>query len=376
MASQSRLVQTARALLATGGALESTTSGEQIDADALQGALEAQIRAETMDPLATRVTAAQVVAEAQRALNRVAGGGSTTSLSDLECASLEAIVEVVGRPASRYLATGVELPASALGENDRWRVLIVTARSRINRVSASVGQIVLERPGLAAECIGTGWRLGQDLLVTNRHVVELLADRPAEPCTRWMLDPAKTAAVDFNATHAGGAAARFAIAELAYCTSEDAVDLAILRLAHGPAEPPGPLTLDFSPETLGQLLPSRNGAPRFKGREVYVVGHPFRQSTPNAVRRVFGEADGRKRWSPGVVVQLPPTIRALEHDCSTLGGSSGSCVLSSGSHAVVGLHYGGRGVDVLTARGAANLATALCRLDDHPAAKILRDGKV
>jgi V8-like Glu-specific endopeptidase len=64
----------------------------------------------------------------------------------------------------------------------------------------------------------------------------------------------------------------------------------------------------------------------------------------------------------------------LEHDCSTLGGNSGSCVFTTDTHEVVGLHFGGMNVNEETAKGSANLAIPLSRLGDHHAAKIIRDG--
>lgn len=32
----------------------------------------------------------------------------------------------------------------------------------------------------------------------------------------------------------------------------------------------------------------------------------------------------------------------FQHDCSTLGGNSGSCIVNLETHRIVGLHFGGR----------------------------------
>jgi V8-like Glu-specific endopeptidase len=77
-----------------------------------------------------------------------------------------------------------------------------------------------------------------------------------------------------------------------------------------------------------------------------------------------------------MVTRTESISRVLEHDCSTLGGNSGSCVLTCDMHTGVGLHFGGRNVDDLTGRGEANLAVALSLLGEHPAAEILRRGRV
>jgi hypothetical protein len=378
-----RLTSMARTLLRRGGALQSTAAGERIDADVLRRALERQIEAEAdrapavdaPDRAAERAAAVDIVAHAERALARADGGAGPGALSDHEVASLQAIIEVVGRPALRYLDGRVEMPASDLGENERWRVLVAIARSKIDRVSASVGRIALDRPGAPPDSVGTGWRIGADLIVTNRHVAGRLVTDPTRPPARWALDPAKTAVIDFTVTHGAPSPKRFRLDALAYCAGEPEIDLAVLRLAPGTAPVPAPVPLDLAPASLGDAVPGAGGVAVFKGREVYVVGHPDGQAS-TAVRRVFGAADGRKRCSPGVVTTLDPRDPVLEHDCSTLGGNSGSCVFAAGGHAAVGLHHGGRGVDPVTARGESNVAIALARLGAHRAATILREGHV
>jgi V8-like Glu-specific endopeptidase len=55
--------------------------------------------------------------------------------------------------------------------------------------------------------------------------------------------------------------------------------------------------------------------------------------------------------------------RALfTHDCSTLGGNSGSCVIDLESNRVLGLHFKGRYLE-------ANWAVALWKLADDPLLK-------
>lgn len=54
--------------------------------------------------------------------------------------------------------------------------------------------------------------------------------------------------------------------------------------------------------------------------------------------------------------------RLLTHDCSTLGGNSGSAVVDLDTHQVVGLHFGGK---YLTGNSAHVLST----LQDDPLVK-------
>jgi hypothetical protein len=167
----------------------------------------------------------------------------------------------------------------------------------------------------------------------------------------------------------------FSVNKIAYCSPEEAIDLAILQLDFGGNTPPPPLGLDWAPDSIGvEILESGEEKPKFKGKEIYVVGHPYRQVASNVIAKVFGSADGSKRFSPGYVTSIEGPH--LEHDCSTLGGNSGSCVLSAGRHAVVGLHSGSRDVDACSAKGSANVALAFSRLSGSPAIEILRSGRV
>ncbi|HCU2052994.1 TPA: trypsin-like peptidase domain-containing protein, partial [Pseudomonas aeruginosa] len=77
---------------------------------------------------------------------------------------------------------------------------------------------------------------------------------------------------------------------------------------------------------------------------VAVVGYPARDSRNDAgaMEDIFGNIYDVKRFAPGEVVGLPHDAWYLTHDCSTLGGNSGSAVLSIDGGEVVGLHFGGQ----------------------------------
>lgn len=371
------LLDLARSLLGKGGPLESSAGGDPIAEPALRDALARHAAgAAGAAPLEAKAAAAGAVGAARRALGR-AGGGTGSGLSDDEVAGLEAIVQVLGRPAMRFRGGRVEMPPNALGDNARWQVLVATARSRINDVSAAVGRLsaVLDG-GDGRAALGTAWRLGADLLVTNRHVAAALVADAKAPAAEWRLDPARKAQVDFAFTDDPPPPAGIGLAALVYCAPEQAVDLAVLRLAGGgAAPPPAAPALDWSGESLGRELPAAGGggAARFQGTEVYVVGHPLHLRATGDTRSVFGAADGRKRCSPGFVTRVDAALPALEHDCSTLGGNSGSCVFSVDGHAVIGLHVGGRQADAETrTRAEANFAVALARLGEYAAARVLR----
>jgi len=365
----SRLIQTARKHLTSGSSLESRGGSGAIGQNELSLALEQHVResslAEGTDP---KFVAAEVLSYVKGVLDRTAEGKTSSALSDEEWASLEAIVQVTGRPALRYKDGQVEMPNDT-GENEHWAVLIATARTNINRVSGSVGRVCRKVRG-RDELVGTAWRIGETLVVTNRHVAARLVSKPTDPISSWKLDSSKVPRVSFDRNPA----AEFAVNKIAYCSPE-AIDLAVLALDCAEKTPPPPLAIDWVRESIGvEISDSGEERPRFKGKEIYVIGHPYRQGGSTSIAKVFGSADGSKRCSPGYVTSVEGTH--LEHDCSTLGGNSGSCVLTTGAHSVVGLHSGSRDVDAWSAMGSANVALAFSRLGDRVATGILRSGRV
>jgi hypothetical protein len=66
-----------------------------------------------------------------------------------------------------------------------------------------------------------------------------------------------------------------------------------------------------------------------------------------------------KRLQPGTTTELVPEQNVMKHDCSTLGGNSGSPVFDLTDHRVLGLHFGGR-------YGFGNYAVPLWQLVDDP----------
>jgi S1-C subfamily serine protease len=140
----------------------------------------------------------------------------------------------------------------------------------------------------------------------------------------------------------------------------DKHDLALLRVAETSADGrplPDPLPVAASPPA------------DLSGRDVYVVGYPAwdtGRSEPEALQRIFMDVYNVKRLQPGQAVAYSTTFSALEHDCSTLGGNSGSPVVDLETHQVVGVHFSGR-------YGSANYAVPLWTLSGD---EMLQQGEV
>jgi endonuclease G, mitochondrial len=323
-----QIVSLAGQLLNRGTTLESTQGGERLSRGAVSEALEQHIKDripqdQPQASLLVKTVAAESLAHAEDAINKTAGGVPPSSLTDVEVASLEAIIEVTGRPAIRYSNGRIQSP-NELGENERWKLLIVTSRSKINNASGSVGRIMRKGSAGLPENIGTGWRVGGDLVVTNRHVAQLLSEDEKAAASDLKLDNAKQPFIDFSATDDSDGSKKFDLTAISYCAAEPFVDVAVLRIAATVDLPPS-LDLDWNAQSVGRDIPGPNGGtPVFQGKDVYVVGHPFRQRRSQAIATVFGTADGLKRWSPGFVLRVDTEQPTFRHDCSTLGGSAQS----------------------------------------------------
>ena len=368
------LAATARTLLAQSGALQSVDGTEQIDSAQITDALTLHL--ERLQPCAPAIlasAAAQIMKTADEALKRSAPGGDSR-LSDAEFDSLEVIVQVLGRPALRLPKGKVQGPATDLGANTRWIILLNDARSRINRAAASVARLNRLRSDGREEHVGTGWRLGADLLVTSRHVAQTLVEDPTLAPGQWVLDGGSPCIADFGVTDDPEGAARFGVASLVYCALEPAIDLAVLRLQPSGQEFPDALEVSFDAARLGR---NTDADPQmFKGQPVYVIGHPLLRLPTTQSLQVFGDADGLKRVSPGFTIALQRACLSVDHDCSTLGGSSGSAVLDVYGHCVVGIHLGGHADEPGSATGKFNRAVATALLGSPRFGDILRRGLV
>ena len=376
------LVARVRTLFApAGNTLESSGAAASLDEAGLKDALTLRVKAalseiapsKHADAECAPLIASQVLAHARKGLAKVAGD-AWRRLSDREVSSLEAIIEVTGRPALRYRSARVEMPEELVG-NSRWRVLVATERGAINHASRAVGRVSVARPSQSDRLIGTAWRFGKDLVVTNRHVLaELVQDR-CLPRKSWTLNPNLTSFVGFDGEDNPGPGTRCRPMGIVFCAEEDEIDLAVLQLDRQ-TSPEAALAINWNDDALGSRISAKRGvAASLRGAEVYVVGHPYHQRSGQdrrLIKAIFQDADGSKRCSPGYITNLIASSCLFEHDCSTLGGNSGSCVVATANHGVVGLHFGARGVDTATKRGTANLAIAFARLRRHRFAEVLR----
>jgi hypothetical protein len=213
--------------------------------------------------------------------------------------------------------------------------LIEDNRSAIAPTVPLVGRIdVTHFPG--SDFVGTGWFIGPDIVVTNRHVASLIA--------RWdgrqfvfrrgiasrTIESSVSTGHEFDDT-ALDPSRSFPISEVLYIEPEGGPDIAFVRVRRRP-DGSRPTHIEVSGTDAPDNVP------------VLVLGYPAR--APKSVipdqdrmRELFRDRYDVKRAAPGYT--MAPKNAATRHDCTTLGGNSGSLVLDPRSGKALGLHFAG-----------------------------------
>lgn len=249
--------------------------------------------------------------------------------------ALETIVNRVGRPVLEVAGDDyvVEGPEAAV-----WmaRLDTTTVRSALRRVIPSVGRIEVEHhPDLT--WVGTGWLIADDVLVTNRHVAsEFAALSMTSSGSSFVFrrgwpdrDTRMASRVDFRRELRNNTPRAFIVREVIHIEEDDGPDFAFLRVertgAAGSLSPP--------------LQPGRNASAR---QYVASIGYPAADSRlpeQELMTRLFGDKYNVKRLAPGQVMRMDDDL--VMHDCSTLGGNSGSPIVDLATGEVLGLHFSG-----------------------------------
>ena len=258
-----------------------------------------------------------------RAVTKVQQNGPDVPLTSNEMQGLEAIVLVLGRPAI-LIQHG-----DYLAQPEPWDIL-EPEHAHLKQKFPSVGRIEISQDGLLPQEIGTGFLVAPDVVMTNRHVAKAILDLNGGSFRNGL-----TPQIDFLRESGNPGKAVFALTEIIGIHDDDAIDLALLRVSSDSPEGvplPPPITLAADPPDTS------------KKRVVYVVGYPATDNggvTPPAVLRdIFGDIVRVKRLAPGMLMKME-NDKQFDHDCSTLGGNSGSCVVDLDKDLVIGLHFQG-----------------------------------
>jgi len=233
----------------------------------------------------------------------------------IELAALEVMIRLL-RPALLYRNGQIDdLPVNneyAAELRQRW----ADFRPRGAALAFSVGRI----DSISGQHLGTGFLVAPDQIVTNHHVLEALSygTMTLERGQGEIYFEAQWEPADQNGP----------VAITRVIKDQPFLDIALLEI-------------DAAASAGRQVLAFDDHNPA-EGDDVAVVGYPMKdidRRNPRFTEMLFEGKYDVKRAAPGEIVRTSGQIAF--HDCSTLGGNSGSPVVSLDTAKVVGLHRSG-----------------------------------
>ena len=261
---------------------------------------------------------------------------------------LEAIVQRIGRPPLLIRNDTVQLEP-LVDFPDGTDALILDAEPFIK----SVGRVEFLNHSMTWG--GTGWVIAAEgntrLVATNRHVAKLVAMRTSTGGGTFLRSPLSGVRYGMNLDfkeEVGSLASEarpFEVRDIVYLADDASPDVALLRIEGDNL--PSALPLAEDEADTDQI--------------VAIIGYPAFDSRndPNDQARYFRDLYSVKRCAPGKVMQRLTGRTTLRHDCTTLGGNSGSPLIRLEDRKIVGLHFAGvYGVEN-SAIGAATLRQLL-----------------
>ncbi len=283
------------------------------------------------------------------------GSAQRAELARTENIRLYSIVFANFRPGPAFLS-GHRLAPDALnarvepgGETWQTRIIKLTGSSAAfaKNIAAHARQCARldTRQGIAT---GSGSILSDGSILTANHVINYPG---------WLFgDPpdAQPARVLYNRVNAKNATAIESNLEaIRWSDREDAqLDAAELRQATNWRETfaASGLAAEFGNPNGLELQAEAMSTNELQRRPVAVIGHPVSGNAGGDfadIAIVFGDAPLKlKRFMPGLLDGATPIVREngrdlLCHDCSTLGGASGACLIDLTTGRILGIHVAG-----------------------------------
>lgn len=265
--------------------------------------------------------------EAATAIGAVRKLGEDSELTPADRNAVEAIILPKTRPAIDIGKDTYKAPSGYWGVLDQPAI-----RQHIEAAIPSVARIELPHDP-RYKYAGTGFVVGPDLLMTNRHVAEIFSVGLGRD--GLLFKPGQTAVSDFREEIAPTESIHVRVLDVVMI--HPFFDMALLRVANLPAAQ--------VPLTLGITHPAD-----LERRDVAVIGYPAFDPRNDAKiqHRIFRGTYDVKRLQPGTltgrhfVESFGNRVHALTHNASTLGGNSGSAIIDLMTGEVVGLHFAGR----------------------------------
>jgi endonuclease G len=240
----------------------------------------------------------------------------------------ESIVLRRQRPVLTILNNEAQLVFVDSADSEIWNSRLTKARPLLDDAIRAVGRIELE--GGRLDWVGTGWIVADSVLVTNRHVANEFAMRKGVGFAfRVGASRPVGAAIDFLQEFNNPSVLVFKLVKPLYIEEDGGPDIAFFEIDITSGHP----SLAKPIELAKQVVESEN---------VATIGYPAYDSRipeSDLMERIYGKIYNKKRLAPGGITRVEQ-IRLL-HNCTTLGGNSGSVVFDLDNGQAVGLHFSG-----------------------------------
>jgi endonuclease G len=261
----------------------------------------------------------------------------------------ESIILLIGRPVLSVLHGTFQIP-----ESEEWCKKLIKSRSMLETAIRSVGRIeAVNVPGY--EWLGTAWIARDDVIVTNAHVARLFASKVSDGKFEFKQNyrnERMKARLDTREEIDQAEEIEYLVTDVLYISESEKSDLAFLRVKR----------LSEDGIELPQAIPISDTTIETPV-DIAVIGYPARDSraVTTDMMQVFGDVYDVKRISLGSAsaTQWPGILR---HDCSTLGGNSGSPLIDLNTGRVLGIHFCGGTTE--TGNGAVSSAQIKKVLDN------------
>ncbi|GLS17008.1 hypothetical protein GCM10007874_00230 [Labrys miyagiensis] len=198
----------------------------------------------------------------------------------------------------------------------------------LDLVIPAIGRVDLT--GAPLSWVGTGWLVADNIIVTNRHVAQEFAERKGDEFTFKMGAGGQiSASVDFLQEIDNWKQLIFKLIKPLYIEQAPDIDVAFFEIEKVSGNDKLAKPIDLA----AQIAVTEN---------IVTIGYPAYDSRipePDLMERIYGKIYNKKRLAPGGVTKVEPT--RLWHNCTTLGGNSGSVVYDLHRGEALGLHFSG-----------------------------------
>ena len=219
-------------------------------------------------------------------------------------------------------------------ESELWQSRLQEARVHLEAVIPAIGRIeVRNHPSQA--WLGTGWLVAPEVVVTNRHVAVEFGRKSLDSFQfkRNPLGKKMRPRIDFREEFEEPDEDEFRLREILHIEPDEdgAPDIAFLRIAR--------LGEDDQDLPMPVPLAAEDPAPDQVVGAIGYAAWDGRRNDEGVMDRIFESIYNVKRLHPGEVISVREHL--FTHDCSTLGGNSGSPVIDLATGEAVGLHFAG-----------------------------------